>query len=133
MEVKDFQKKIVDFANKWDKKRNNIPDTESTLIHLMEEVGELSRQYINKRMRKEKFDEEEVKNAIGDALMQLVKIAHLEGLNIENVVTEIIEDEPAGGFWILKRQASYTGSFEVKSQLNSIHNGLRRLKIDSRD
>ena len=93
MEVKDFQKKIVDFANKWDKKRNNIPDTESTLIHLMEEVGELSRQYINKRMRKEKFDEEEVKNAIGDALMQLVKIAHLEGLNIENVVTEIIEDE----------------------------------------
>lgn len=93
MEVNDFQKKIVDFASKWDKKRNNIPDAESTLIHLMEEVGELSRQYINKRMRKEKFDEEEVENAIGDALMQLVKIAHLEGLNIENVVTEIIEDE----------------------------------------
>ena len=38
MEVGDFQKRIAEFVVKWDKKRNNIPDEESTLIHLMEEV-----------------------------------------------------------------------------------------------
>ncbi|OIP22966.1 hypothetical protein COX95_02840 [bacterium CG_4_10_14_0_2_um_filter_33_32] len=93
MEVGDFQKRIAEFVVKWDKKRNNIPDEESTLIHLMEEVGELSREYVSKRMRKDKYSPDEVENAIGDIMIQLVKLAILRNLDIEKVVMKIIKSD----------------------------------------
>ena len=59
----------------------------------MEEVGELAREYVNKESRKEKFSEKELNNAIGDTVMQLIKLASLRGLDIENLVLEIIDEE----------------------------------------
>lgn len=48
---------------------------------------------MNKKARRDKYNEKELNNAIGDALMQLVKLAHLRGLDIEKMVLEIIADE----------------------------------------
>jgi len=59
----------------------------------VEEVGELAREYVNKESRKEKFSEKELNNAIGDTVMQLIKLASLRGLDIENLVLEIIDEE----------------------------------------
>ena len=93
MEVKEFQNKINEFLVKWDKKRKDTPTKEKIFIHLIEEVGELARQYVNEETRKEKYDEEEVEDAIGDIFMQLVKLAKLHDLDIEETVLKIIERE----------------------------------------
>lgn len=93
MEVKDFQNKIVEFVNAWDKKRNTQPNEQLTFTHLVEEIGELAREYVNQQSRKDKFKKEELDNAIGDALMQLVKLAHLRGIDIEELVLKIVKDE----------------------------------------
>ena len=93
MEVKDFQNKIVEFMAAWDKKRKVVPNEQVTFIHLVEEVGELAREYVNKEKRKEDYSEEELTNAIGDIFMQLVKLANLRGLDIEKVILQIIEEE----------------------------------------
>jgi len=93
MEVKEFQNKINEFLAKWDKKRNDTPTKEKTFIHLMEEIGELARQYVNEETRKEKYDEKEVEDAIGDIFMQLVRLAKLHGLDVEETVLKIIERE----------------------------------------
>jgi NTP pyrophosphatase (non-canonical NTP hydrolase) len=93
MEVKDFQSEIVKFVSAWDKKRNVKPGEQLTFNHLVEEIGELAREYVNQQSRRDKFSEEELNNAIGDAFMQLVKLAHLRGLDIEEVVLKIIEEE----------------------------------------
>ena len=93
MEVKDFQKKIVDFVAAWDKKRNTTPNEQSTFNHIVEEIGELAREYVNQDSRKDKFNKNELDNAIGDTLMQLVKLAHLRGINIEDLILNIIEEE----------------------------------------
>lgn len=93
MEVKDFQKEILKFVNRWDKIREAKPSKEEAFFHIVEEIGELARQYVNRESRKEQYNEKEVEDAIGDALMQLVKLADLQGWNIEDLVTEIIKKE----------------------------------------
>ena len=93
METKEFQKKIIEFLSKWDDKRNDTPTKQKTFTHLIEEVGELARQYVNQETRKERYDEKEVKNAIGDIFIQLTRLAQLHDLNIEETVMEIIEKE----------------------------------------
>jgi NTP pyrophosphatase (non-canonical NTP hydrolase) len=93
MEVKNFQHQIVEFVATWDKKRNTQPSEQLTFVHIVEEVGELAREYVNQKSRRDKFSEEELNNAIGDALMQLVQLASLRGLDIEDLIMKIIEDE----------------------------------------
>lgn len=65
MEVKEFQKMIADFSKKWQKKRHYKPDEHFTLIHLVEEVGELAEQYVSQRIRKDKFDKYNVVIEVG--------------------------------------------------------------------
>ena len=93
MEVKNFQNEIFKFVTAWDKKRHTEPNENLTFTHLVEEIGELAREYVNMQSRKDKFNDDELNNAIGDALMQLVKLAHLRNLDIENLILKIIEDE----------------------------------------
>lgn len=93
MEVKEFQNNIVELCDAWSKKRNIKDDEQQAFIHLVEEVGELAREYTSQKARKDKFSEEELENAIGDSLMQLVRLANLRGLDIEEVVTKIIKND----------------------------------------
>ncbi|GEM_PF-3125460 len=93
MEVKELQARIIELMDAWDKKRNTVPNEQLTFNHLVEEVGELAREYVNKEHRKEKYNEKELENAIGDAFIQLVRLAHLRGLDIEEVVLKIIEND----------------------------------------
>ena len=93
METREFQNKILEFLAKWDEKRNDIPTKQKTFIHLIEEIGELARQYVNQETRKERYDEKEVENAIGDIFIQLTRLARLHGLDIEETVLKIIKKE----------------------------------------
>ncbi len=93
MEVKNFQNKITEFVFAWDNKRNVTPNEQLTFSHVVEEVGELAREYVNKELRKERFSEEELNNAIGDAVMQLIELASLRNLDVENLILKIINEE----------------------------------------
>lgn len=93
MEVEDFHNKIVEFVSDWDKKRKTKPSEQLTFAHIVEEIGELAREYVNEQSRKDKFSKEELDNAVGDTFMQIVKLAHLRGLNVEDLVLKIIEEE----------------------------------------
>jgi NTP pyrophosphatase (non-canonical NTP hydrolase) len=93
MTVKEFQKDIIKFLAKWDKKRKNKPTAQKTFVHLVEEIGELARQYVNKDTGRRAYDEKEVEDAIGDILIQLVMLAELHGLDIEKTVLKIMERE----------------------------------------
>lgn len=93
MEVKDFQNKILDLEEKWNKKRGYIPTEQTLFNHLVEEVGELAMQYVNKNQRPERYSEEEFENALGDILMIVIELAHVKGLDIEDLVLKIIKTE----------------------------------------
>ncbi|MDD5567029.1 MAG: MazG-like family protein [Patescibacteria group bacterium] len=93
MEVKDFQNKIVEFVSAWDKKRNSNPNEQLTFNHIVEEIGELAREYVNQESRKDRFSKDELEDAIGDTLMQLVKLASLRNIDIEDLINMIIKKE----------------------------------------
>lgn len=93
MEVKEFQSRIVKFGEKWDKLRNCKSTKELAFFHLVEEVGELSREYVNKFSRKDRFSKKELENAIGDIFIQLIRLSHLYNLDIEEAVNKIIKDD----------------------------------------
>ena len=93
MEVKEFQNKIIEFISKWDAKRKTTPSEQKTFNHLIEEIGELARQYVNQESRKDEYNKKEIEDAIGDILMQCIKLAHLRGLDIEETVLKIIKKE----------------------------------------
>ncbi len=93
MKVNDFQNKIVEFVLAWDKKRKIKSNEQLIFNHVVEEIGELAREYVNQESRKEKFSEQKLDNAIGDSLMQLVMLAYQRGINIEELILKIIEEE----------------------------------------
>lgn len=93
MQVKEFQKKINEVTQRWIKKQNYKPTEENTFIHLVEEVGELARQYVNKEKRKEKYSEEELENAMYDILVHVFWLAHLRNIDIEELALKTIKEE----------------------------------------
>lgn len=93
MEVLNLQKEILKFMSAWDKKRKVRANENDTFIHLVEEVGEIARQYVNRSSRKNKFSNNLLNNAILDALMQLIKLASLRMMNIEKSIIKVIKDE----------------------------------------
>lgn len=95
MEVKELQKKVTEFNKAWHKKRGHSPTEQASFNHLVEEVGELARQFVNRDTGREKFDPDEVENAIGDILIHLIDLATQRGLDIEKVIQKILkEDQP---------------------------------------
>jgi len=58
MDIKQFQKEILETFSQMDKMPNRREHTkQSALIHLMEEVGEIARQVTSEFHRPEKFNE----------------------------------------------------------------------------
>ena len=92
MEVKDFQNKIIEYMSKWDKKRKVITSEQEIFTHVIEEIGELARQYVNQNERKDRYDEKELEDAIGDIFILLVRLVHLRGLNIEELILKTIKE-----------------------------------------
>ena len=92
MEVKEFQKKIIEYVRKWDEKRGEISDEKTTFAHLVEEVGELARQYVNKEIRKDQYDEKEIEDAIFDILVQLIRLADLRNIDMEKLVLDSMKE-----------------------------------------
>ena len=93
MEVDDFQKEIVKFMELWAKKRGARPSEQSAFNHLIEEVGELAREFVNRDKRKNKFSDAELDNAIGDIFVHLVILAELRNIKVEQLIMDIIKKD----------------------------------------
>ena len=93
MEVKEFQLRCVELLKKWEKKRGVNPSAQDELVHVVEEIGELAREYVSRRERKERYSRKELENAFGDVMIHLLRLADMEGLDMEQVVAAIIKNE----------------------------------------
>ena len=74
---------IFDSIRKWAKKRGLYKkgDSKTQYIKLQEEAGELAKAILNK-------DKGEIVDAIGDMVVVLTNLAHLEGVSIEQCIGE---------------------------------------------
>jgi len=56
MEVREMQKQLIELVDKIDAKLNFIHTDENSVMHLTEELGEISRQVLNPKMKREDFN-----------------------------------------------------------------------------
>jgi NTP pyrophosphatase (non-canonical NTP hydrolase) len=95
MEVKELQKKIEKFWEEVDrlirlKKKKRTP--EMVFIHLVEEVGELAREFVNKKERRGEYSEEKLFDAIADILIMAFFLASLYKLDVEKLLLKTLKE-----------------------------------------
>ena len=86
MEIKDLQKEANDIVLTIDSKLGAEHNAETTLIHLIEEFGELARQHNNKSIRKIEQDKSNIEEEFANILMLLMRLANIYNINMEDVL-----------------------------------------------
>lgn len=87
MDINEIQARAVGGSDKICEARNiNPPDADSTLLHLMEEVGELSREIINERLRRKEFSLQKLSEELSDCVIMLMLLASKYDFNLEDVL-----------------------------------------------
>lgn len=92
MEIEDIQNRVYEFAKKRAEIKNFKLDQETCLIHLMEEVGELAEQIYNKKARKDKYDDEVLKEEIGDIILEAMILAKTTNMNLSEQLDNKIKE-----------------------------------------
>ena len=86
MEIKELQKEANNIVLTIDSKLGAEHNAETTLIHLIEEFGELARQHNNKSIRKIEQDKSNIEEEFADILMLLMRLANIYNINMEDVL-----------------------------------------------
>jgi len=93
MQVKTLQTKIKNLMRDWDKLKGKKYTVETAFYHLVEEVGELAQELVNKKRSPRKYSKEKLIDAIGDILIYAVLLASLYKVDIEKLILGIIEQD----------------------------------------
>lgn len=91
MEIKELQKQAEEIVNKIDNKLEFTHDNKNTILHLTEELGEISRQILNPELKRQKADIGNLKEEIADVILLLCKLANNNNIDIEESVKNKIE------------------------------------------
>jgi len=91
MDLKQFQNEVKELFDKISEKRNVRQAKEDLFIHLIEEIGELARQITNEKIRREKFDLENLKEEIADSIIFLTLLASQYNIDLPETLKKDIE------------------------------------------
>lgn len=88
--MNEMQKKSSEIIDTIDRKMTGVHDNDTTIIHLMEELGEISRQIYNQKIGRDKLDKDNLAEEIADVSMLLNKLATLNGIDVETAINNKI-------------------------------------------
>jgi len=91
MEIKELQEQAEEITNKINNKLDFIHSNENTLIHLIEELGEISREILNPKLKRDDTDIENLEEEIADVILLIFKLANNNNINIENAIKNKIQ------------------------------------------
>ncbi len=83
MAISVLSKKIFEVQKRNFAKSGSELTSELIFIHLAEEVGEIARQLFSKAAKMRKFDEANFKEEIAQAILDLMVLAELNGVELE--------------------------------------------------
>ena len=94
MNIKSLQKEIKEFYTDYNLETAGVIEgKETSFAHLVEEVGELARQYVNKEQRPGKYDESEVKDALADILINVFWLGSLFEVDMEKEIQAVLDKD----------------------------------------
>lgn len=86
METNELQKKSNEWVEQIDKHLGVEHDEETTFIHLIEEFGELARQYNDKKIRKIEPNKINIEEEIADVLILIMRLGTIYNIDLEKAV-----------------------------------------------
>lgn len=85
MEIKNAQKQALELLQKVNKKNNVIHEPSSMFLHLVEEIGEVSRELQNKQENwRFEFDKEKLGDELSDVMSDLFIIAEDNDIDLDS-------------------------------------------------
>ena len=91
MDIKEIEKRIMNFVQQRTKSKNYELTPEHSYIHLTEELGEVARQLSNKKMRPDLFDESNLKEEIVDVILEAIILANSCKVDLDEEIHNKIE------------------------------------------
>lgn len=91
MEIKELQKRAEEIINEIDSKLGFTHDNKNLILHLTEELGEISRQILNPELKRQEMNTENLKEEIADVMLLLSKLANNNQIDIEEAIENKIE------------------------------------------
>ena len=88
MNLVEFQSKAVKIIDEIDSKLKCAHDKETTVIHLMEECGEIAREMYNEKTGRDKINIENLKEEFADVYLLLAKLADHYHINLEEAINK---------------------------------------------
>lgn len=88
MEIKELQTKSDEIINLIDKKLGVEHNINNTIIHIIEELGELASQINNKNIRNIEQDKENLEEEIADVLILIMRLANNYNINAEKAIID---------------------------------------------
>jgi NTP pyrophosphatase (non-canonical NTP hydrolase) len=92
MEVKELQKRVDEIINKIDSKMECNHDVNNTFIHLVEELGEVADKLNQPNIRGKELNKEELGKELSDMFFFILRLASLNGIDIEEAINEKIQE-----------------------------------------
>ncbi len=92
MEIKELAKRIHDFQKERFPKYGSELTSELIFVHLVEEVGEISRQIFNKGSGMREFDSENLKEEISQAILDLLVLAELNNIDLDQEIEKKMKE-----------------------------------------
>ena len=91
MNLTEFQKEAVKIVDDIDTKYKGTHDNDTTIVHLIEELGEIAREIYNEKMGRDKIDIENLKEEFADVYLLLAKLADNFSINLEEAIKKKID------------------------------------------
>jgi NTP pyrophosphatase (non-canonical NTP hydrolase) len=66
--------------------------SELVFLHLSEEIGEIARQLVNKNLGYRKYDENNLKEEIVQAILDLLVFSEVHGIDLSKLLTKKMEE-----------------------------------------
>lgn len=90
MEIKELQQKADVIIEEIDKKFKCEHNLNNSFMHLIEELGEMTREINKPNIRNENIDKEKLGDEMSDVLLLIAKIANINNINLEESINRKI-------------------------------------------
>jgi NTP pyrophosphatase (non-canonical NTP hydrolase) len=88
MHLQEFQKKATRIVQQLDAKQGVNHESALTLMHLVEEFGEIARELYNEKSGRDVIDKENLGLEIADVMILLAHLADCYNINLEKALKE---------------------------------------------
>jgi NTP pyrophosphatase (non-canonical NTP hydrolase) len=92
MNLEELQKEAVGLIAKYDTENRIKHDSNLTLIHLIEEFGELARELYNDQSGRDTLDRKNLGGEIADIYLLLARLAKIYNISLEDAISGKIKE-----------------------------------------